>query len=177
MKSKAVCLDRCPFHVHIADFGNLYVDEPDMQNTAGEAGTSSYVMFSYGPPHMAEQKQDDLLEHTYSSSVRMQDVALKTCQRRWMLGRSGEMMMMTCVFIKPLLPAGYDTKSMFKQSKAGSNWEFSFSWTSCSTKAKEHSLPNYLTIAKRKKRDSYLFEGHQNEIKLVWIQLSFSLTF
>ena len=33
------------------------------------------------PPHMVEQKQDDQLEHTYSSSVRIQDVALKTCQR------------------------------------------------------------------------------------------------
>ena len=22
-------------------------------------------MYSYGPPHMAKQKQDDLLEHTY----------------------------------------------------------------------------------------------------------------
>ena len=42
------------------------------------------------PPHMAEQKQDDQLEHTYSSSVRIQDVALKTCQRRWTIGRSGK---------------------------------------------------------------------------------------
>ena len=47
-------------------------------------------MYSYGPPHMAEQHQDDQLEHTYSSSVRMRDVALKTCQRRWTIGRSGE---------------------------------------------------------------------------------------
>ena len=41
-------------------------------------------------PHMAKQKQDDQLEHTYSSCVRIQDVALKTCQRRWTNGRSGE---------------------------------------------------------------------------------------
>ena len=47
-------------------------------------------MYSYGPPHMAKQKQDDQLEHTYSSYVRIRDVALKTCQKRWMLGRSGE---------------------------------------------------------------------------------------
>ena len=33
-------------------------------------------MYSYGPPHMAEQKQDDQLEHTYSSYVRIWDVAL-----------------------------------------------------------------------------------------------------
>ena len=47
-------------------------------------------MYSYGPPHMAKQKQDDQLELTYSSYVRTQDVTLKTCQRRWMIGRSGE---------------------------------------------------------------------------------------
>ena len=41
-------------------------------------------------PPMAEQKQDDQLEHTYSSYVRIQDVALKTCRRRWTIGRSGE---------------------------------------------------------------------------------------
>ena len=47
-------------------------------------------MYSNGPPHRAKQKQDDQLEHTYSSHVRIRDVALKTCQRRWMIGRSGE---------------------------------------------------------------------------------------
>ena len=41
-------------------------------------------------PHMAEQKQDDQLEHTYSSSMRIRDVALKTCQRWWTIRRSGE---------------------------------------------------------------------------------------
>ena len=39
---------------------------------------------------MAEQKQDDQLEHTYSSYVRIRDVALKTCRWRWTIGRSGE---------------------------------------------------------------------------------------
>ena len=43
-------------------------------------------MYSYGPPHMADQKLEDQLEHTYSSFVRIRDVALKTCQ----IGRSGE---------------------------------------------------------------------------------------
>ena len=41
-------------------------------------------------PHMAGQKQDDQLEHTYSSYVRIRDVARKTGQRRWTIGRSGE---------------------------------------------------------------------------------------
>ena len=47
-------------------------------------------MYSYGPPHMAGQKQDDQHEHTFSSYVRIRDVALKTCQRWWTIGRSGE---------------------------------------------------------------------------------------
>ena len=47
-------------------------------------------MYSYGPPHMAGQKQDDQLEHTFSSYVRIRDVALKTYQRRWAIGRSGK---------------------------------------------------------------------------------------
>ena len=42
------------------------------------------------PPHMARQKQDDQLEHTFRSYVRIRDVALKPCQRRWTIGRSGE---------------------------------------------------------------------------------------
>ena len=47
-------------------------------------------MYSYGAPHMVKQKQDDQIEHAYSSYVRTQDVTLKTCQRRWIIGRSGE---------------------------------------------------------------------------------------
>ena len=66
------------------------LDELDTQDTAGEARTNSSVMYSYGPPHMAKQKQDDQLEHTYSSYVRIWDVTQKTCQKRWMVGRSGE---------------------------------------------------------------------------------------
>ena len=47
-------------------------------------------MYSYGPPHMAKQKQDDHLEHSYSSYVMIRDVSLKICQRKWMMGRSSE---------------------------------------------------------------------------------------
>ena len=35
-----------------------------------------------GTPHMANQKQDDRLEHSYSSYVMIRDVTLKTCRRR-----------------------------------------------------------------------------------------------
>ena len=41
-------------------------------------------------PDMAKQKQDDQFENTYSRYVRIRVVALKTCQRRCMIGRSGE---------------------------------------------------------------------------------------
>ena len=58
------------------------LDEPDTQDTAREARMNSSVMYSYGPPHMAKQKQNDQLKHTYSSYVRIRDVALKTCQKR-----------------------------------------------------------------------------------------------
>ena len=37
------------------------LSKPDTQDTTGEAGTSSLVMYSYGPSHMARQKQDDQL--------------------------------------------------------------------------------------------------------------------
>ena len=59
-------------------------------SNSGEARTNSSVMYSYGPLHMAKQKQDNQLEHTYSSYMRIRDVALKTCQKRWMIGRSGK---------------------------------------------------------------------------------------
>ena len=66
------------------------LDEPDTQDTAGEVRMNSSVMYSYRPPHIAKQKQDDQLEHTYRSYVRIRDVTLKTCQKRWMIGRRGE---------------------------------------------------------------------------------------
>ena len=47
-------------------------------------------MYTYGPPDMDELKQDDQLEHTYSSYVRIRDEAQKTCQRQWTIGRSDE---------------------------------------------------------------------------------------
>ena len=57
---------------------------------AGHFWRSKDELISYGHPHMAKQKQDDQLEHTYSSYVMIRDVALKTCQRWGMIGRSGE---------------------------------------------------------------------------------------
>ena len=47
-------------------------------------------MFSYGPSHIAEQRQGDQLELTYSCSVRIRDVVLRTCQKRWTIGRNSE---------------------------------------------------------------------------------------
>ena len=41
-------------------------------------------------PTYGRQNQDDQHEHTYGSYVRIRDIALKTCQRRWTIGRSGE---------------------------------------------------------------------------------------
>ena len=61
-----------------------------MQDTAGEVETSSEVMYSCGPLHMGEQKQDDQPEPTYSNSMSIRDVALKTCWKQWTIGTGGE---------------------------------------------------------------------------------------
>ena len=45
------------------------------------------------------------------------------------------------IFINPSVRVWYDTKSIFKRSLTGLNAEFSFSDTSCLTKAEERSLP------------------------------------
>ena len=47
----------------------------------------------------------------------------------------------------PSARAGYDTGSIFKRSLAGLNSEFSFSKSSCLTKAEEPNLSYYLPIA------------------------------
>ena len=45
--------------VFVSEMVGSKLDEPDMPDTAGEARTSSKVMYSSGPPPMANQKQDD----------------------------------------------------------------------------------------------------------------------
>ena len=47
-------------------------------------------MYSCGPLHMDEQRQDVQLKPTYSSSVLILDVALRTCQKQWTIGRGSE---------------------------------------------------------------------------------------
>ena len=51
------------------------------------------------------------------------------------------------IFTDPSARPGYDTRSIFKRSLTGLNSEFSFSLTSCLTKAEEPSLSYYLPIA------------------------------
>ena len=51
------------------------------------------------------------------------------------------------LFTNPSTRAGYDTRSIFKRSLTGLNSEFSFSETSCLSKAEEPSLFYYLPIA------------------------------
>ena len=54
------------------------------------------------------------------------------------------------IFTNPTAQVGYDTRSILKRSLTGLNSEFSFSETSCLTKAEEPSLPYYLPIAGRR---------------------------
>ena len=67
-------------------------------------------MYSYGPPHMAVQNQDDQHEHTFSSYVRIRDAVLKTYLGRWTIGRSGERGSWISV-----LPARYDDDESFQR--------------------------------------------------------------
>ena len=39
---------------------------------------------------MDEQRQDDQLEPTYSSSAPIRDAALKTCRKQWTIEKGGE---------------------------------------------------------------------------------------
>ena len=60
-----------------------------MRDTAGEVGANSQVIYSCGPLHMDEQKQDDQLEPTFNSSVPTRDLALKIYRERWTIEEGG----------------------------------------------------------------------------------------
>ena len=47
-------------------------------------------MYSCGPLHMDEQRQDEQFEPTYSISVPIRDVAQKTLRKQWTIGKGGE---------------------------------------------------------------------------------------
>ena len=47
-------------------------------------------MYSCGPHHIDEQRQDDQLVPTYSSSVPIRGVVLKTCRKQWTIEKGGE---------------------------------------------------------------------------------------
>ena len=66
------------------------LDEPDMRDSAGEVGRSSLVMYSCGSLQMVEQRQGGQLELTYSRSLYIWNIALRTCWKRWTIGRGGE---------------------------------------------------------------------------------------
>ena len=56
---------------------------------------------------------------------------------------------MKSIFTNPSAQARYNTRSIFKRNLTDLNSEFSFSETSCLTKAEEPSLPYYFTHSLR----------------------------
>ena len=80
-------------------------------------------MYSYRPPHMAAQKQDDRHEHTFSSYVRIRDAVLKTYLGRWTIGRSGESGSGISV-----LPARYDDDEFVQICISRKSKNFIASW-------------------------------------------------
>ena len=96
-------------------------------------------------PHKAEQKQDDQFEHTYSGYVRIRDIVLKTCQRQWTTGRSGErslisvqahdMMIMMMITSQLSSLFTYDIKvypvGFWNSCKFWKFWNSCMFWNSC----------------------------------------------
>ena len=66
------------------------LDEPDMRDTAGKIRANQKAIYSRGPLHVDEQRQDNQLEPIYNSSVPIQDIALKTSRERWAIETGGE---------------------------------------------------------------------------------------
>ena len=83
---------------------------------------------------------------TYCSMKREQVKELQK-QKKAQLRLMGSKMVTAILFTDPSAWAGYGTRSIFKRSLTGFNSEFSFSQTSCLTKAEETSLSYYLPIA------------------------------
>ena len=66
------------------------LNEPNMRDIAGEVGTSSWLMYSSGPFHMDEQRQDVQQVSTYSSSVSIRDRSLRIWRKQCTIRRCGE---------------------------------------------------------------------------------------
>ena len=71
---------------HLPPITKTKLDEPDMQDTAGEVRTNTYAIYSCGPLHMDEQGEDVQLEPIYNSSLPMRYVAWE----RWTIEKVGE---------------------------------------------------------------------------------------
>ena len=78
---------------------------------------------------------------------------------------------------------GFDTGSIFKQSKAGFNSEFSFSQTGYQTKDKEPNLPNCLLIG-RLGEDGFMpfpkplvWSKTQTASSRIWTQIDDSISY
>ena len=61
-----------------------------MRDTAEEVRTNSLAAYSCRPLHIDNQRQDDQLEPIYNTSVPIQDVALKTYRKLWILETCSE---------------------------------------------------------------------------------------
>ena len=84
----------------------------------------------------------DLAEETWCHLVFCQKSPIKIGGKS-----SHRVIIIIILFTNPSARAGFDTRSILKRSLTGLNSKFSFSYTSCLTKAEEPSLPYYLPIA------------------------------
>ena len=66
------------------------LDEPDMQDTAVDRDELISDVLLWTTTYGRAKAGRPARTYPHSSSVRIRDVAQKTCQRRWTIGRSGE---------------------------------------------------------------------------------------
>ena len=80
------------------------------------------------------------------------------------------------IYLTPLTQVEYDAWSTLKWSKAGFNWEFSFSWTCCLIKPKETFLIYYLSISGGAKIYDMPWIFTYNKMVWIWTYVTYSIS-
>ena len=114
-------------------------------------------------PHIAKQKQDNQLKPTYSSYVRIRDVALRTCQKRWKIGRSGERGSGISVLV-----AWHDDGDDYAYCSSRVKFDFRFNFFNFSNIAYIHIATSFFKINVKKNLSKYSLLELKSIKKICW---------
>ena len=89
------------------------------------------------------------------------------------------------IYLTPPSWRGNDTRSIFfKGNKVGLNLQFSFSWTGCLIKAKEHSLLYYFSVAGCERKNEIIvfprafpWSEKQIDFSRIWTQITHFISY